>query len=158
MNTSEYAPRTSGSAASADSSMVALPGPSPAGSRSAAAPANSAVRMSVSLVAPGPPAPAAGSTSAASSLVLIRLPLCPRARLADGVARNVGWAFSHTEAPDVEYRQCPIARCPRSVFSAPSSNTCGTRPMSLTTTIVSPLLTAIPADSWPRCCSAYRPK
>ena len=78
-----------------------------------------------------PPAPAAGSTSAASSMVLIRLPLCPRARLADGVARNVGWAFSHTEAPVVEYRQCPIARCPRSVFSAASSNTCGTRPMSL---------------------------
>ena len=29
-----------------------------------------------------------------------------------------------------------------------------TRPMSLKTRICRPLLTAIPADSWPRCCSA----
>ena len=28
----------------------------------------------------------------------------------------------------------------------------------VTTVIVSPSLTAIPADSWPRCCSAYSPK
>ena len=30
--------------------------------------------------------------------------------------------------------------------------------MSLKTMIRLPLLTAIPADSWPRCCSAYKPK
>jgi hypothetical protein len=45
----------------------------------------------------------------ASWRVLIRLPLWPRARLADGVARNVGCAFSQTEEPVVEYRQCPTA-------------------------------------------------
>jgi hypothetical protein len=32
----------------------------------------------------------------------MRLPLCPSAMLPDGVARNVGWAFSHTDAPVVE--------------------------------------------------------
>ena len=118
MNTSEYAPRTSGSAASAPASMP----------RPAAPSANSAVSTSVSEVASRPsPVP----TSAASSRVLIRLPLWPRARLADGVARNVGWAFSQTEEPLVEYRQCPTAMCPRSVFSTDSSKTCGTRPMSL---------------------------
>jgi hypothetical protein len=39
---------------------------------------------------------------AASSRVLIRLPLWPRARLAAGVDRKVGWAFSQVEAPLVE--------------------------------------------------------
>ena len=29
-----------------------------------------------------------------------------------GVARNVGWAFSQTEAPLVEYRQCPTVDVP----------------------------------------------
>ena len=68
---------------------------------------------------------------AASSRVLIRFPLWPSARLAAGVDRNVGCAFSHTDAPLVEYRQCPTAMYPRSVDSAASSNTCATRPMSL---------------------------
>jgi hypothetical protein len=40
---------------------------------------------------------------------LIKLPLWPRARLAVGVDRNVGCAFSHTEEPLVEYRQWPTA-------------------------------------------------
>ncbi len=48
-----------------------------------------------------------------------------------GVDRNVGWAFSHTEEPLVEYRQCPTVMCPRSVFRTDSLKTCGTRPMSL---------------------------
>ena len=95
---------------------------------------------------------------AASSRVLIRLPLWPSARLADAVERNVGCAFSQTEAPVVEYRQWPTAMCPRSVVSTDSSKTWATRPMSLYTTIRLPSLTAMPADSWPRCCSAYRPK
>jgi hypothetical protein len=159
MNTSEYAPRTSGSAARAPASMPWSAAPSSAGR------VNSAVSTSVSDVAPVP-SPAGepfafvplwradASTSAASSRVLIRLPLWPSARLADGVARKVGWAFCHTDDPLVEYRQCPTAMWPRSVLSTDSSNTCGTRPMSLKTTILLPSLTAIPADSWPRCCSA----
>ena len=57
--------------------------------------------------------------------MLIRLPLWPSARLADGVARNVGWAFSQTEEPLVEYRQCPTAMCPCSVLSTDSLKTCG---------------------------------
>ena len=73
----------------------------------------------------------------------------------DAVERKVGWAFFHTLAPVVEYRQCPIARWARpSELSVASLNTWETRPMSLNTTIWVPLLTAIPADSWPRCCSA----
>ena len=33
-----------------------------------------------------------------------------------------------------------------------------TRPMSFTTVASSPSLTAMPADSWPRCCSAKSPR
>ena len=36
------------------------------------------------------------------SAVLVRFPLCPRARLPVAVGRNVGWAFSHTLEPVVE--------------------------------------------------------
>ena len=58
--------------------------------------ANRAVSTSVSEVAwPGPAARA--PASAASSRVLVRLPLWPRARLVVGVARKVGWAFSQIE-------------------------------------------------------------
>ncbi len=42
------------------------------------------------------------ATISASSTVLTRLPLWPRAIDPCAVARNVGWAFSHTEAPVVE--------------------------------------------------------
>ena len=123
MKTSEYAPRTSGSTASALSSTLDIRGS-----------ANSAVSTSVSEVARSPSPPCSASAPlamAASSSVLIRLPLCPRARLATGVDRNVGCAFSHTDAPVVEYRQCPTAIWPRSVDSAASSKTWATRPMSL---------------------------
>jgi hypothetical protein len=116
MNTSEYAPRASGSAARAPASMPWAPPPAACPS---AGRANSAVSTSVSDVAPTPPAGppfasapprrADSSTSAASSRVLIRLPLWPSARPPHGVARNVGWAFCHTDDPLVEYRQCPIA-------------------------------------------------
>ena len=107
--------------------------------------ANRAVSTSVSDVAP-PARPAAWAPSrAASSRVLIRFPLWPRARLADCVARNVGWAFSQTDDPLVEYRQWPTAIWPRMVFSTDSSKTWATSPMSLYTTIRLPSLTAIPA-------------
>src|SRR5215212_9545424 len=44
------------------------------------------------------------------------------------------------------------------VASLRSSKTCETRPMSRIATVRSPSETAIPADSCPRCCSAYSPK
>ena len=73
----------------------------------------------------------------------------------DAVERKVGWAFFQTLAPVVEYRQWPMARWARPRESRLASlKTCETRPMSLKTTICDPLLTAMPADSWPRCCSA----
>ena len=74
-----------------------------------------------------------------------------------GVERNVGCALAHTEAPVVEYRQWPTAMWPRSAVSAGSSKTWATRPISLCTMIRLPSLTAMPADSCPRCCSAYSP-
>ncbi len=136
MKTSENAPCTSGSAASAAASM---PGcapspaanvlPSPSGSRPEAA--NSDVSTSVSEVARLASPPPCRASCAASSRVLVRFPLWPRARLADGVARNVGCAFSQTDEPLVEYRQCPMATYPRRVLSTDSSKTCATRPMSL---------------------------
>ncbi len=119
---------------------------------------NSAVSTSVSEVAAIPPSPwPVSPSSAASSRVLIRFPLCPSARLVVGVERNVGWALAHTEAPVVEYRQCPTAMWPRSAVRAGSSKTWATRPISLCTTMRLPSLTAMPADSCPRCCSAYSP-
>src|SRR3954462_7526734 len=51
-----------------------------------------------------------------------------------------------------------MARWPSSGASRRSSNTWVTRPMSLDTVIVWPSLTAIPADSWPRCWRAYSPR
>ncbi len=61
--------------------------------------------------------------------------------------RKVGCALAQTEAPVVEYRQCPTAMWPRSAVSAGSSNTWATRPISLCTTMRLPSLTAMPADS-----------
>jgi hypothetical protein len=94
MNTRENAPRTRGSTASALSSMLA-------GALEAPVPdTNNSVSTSVSDVAV--PAPRGVPAMAASSRVLIRFPLCPSATLTDGVARNVGCAFSHTDDPVVE--------------------------------------------------------
>src|SRR6516162_8805156 len=50
-----------------------------------------------------------------------------------------------------------MARWPCSPESVRSSKTVATSPMSLTTVTVSPSLTAMPADSCPRCCRAKRP-
>ncbi len=53
---------------------------------------------------------------------------------------------------------CPIATSPGSAWSCCSLKTCATSPMSRTTVSRPPSETAIPADSWPRCWSANRPK
>ena len=108
-------------------------------------------------VLPGPRPPSGSLSRPASSRVLIRFPLWPSARLTVPVERKVGWALAQTEAPVVEYRQWPTAMWPRSAVRAGSSKTWATRPISLCTTMRLPSLTAMPADSCPRCCSAYRP-
>ena len=111
MNTSEKAPRTRGSVAMAAGLDAAV-----SGCRRAARRTGRSARRCRRW--PGPARPVAlPATARPARAVLIRLPLWPRARLAVGVARKVGCAFSHTEAPLVEYRQWPTAMCPRSVFS-----------------------------------------
>ncbi len=86
-----------------------------------------------------------------SSVVLVRLPLWPRANPARPTARYTGWAWIQSLEPAVEYRVWPMAMCPRRPDSFRSSNTVVTRPMSFMTVMTSPSLTAMPADSWPRC-------
>ena len=103
MKTSENAPRTSGSVASAAASTPGWPAPLGGHGRWQRT-APSARRCRTWRARPS--VPAWPVSSPASSSVLIRLPLWPSARLADGVARNVGCAFSQTEDPLVEYRQC----------------------------------------------------
>src|SRR5580700_3665524 len=123
MKTSEKAPRTSGSTAGAAASTpgcepaesgelapladrpVAANSPGWEGSPPFAASllaAKRAVSTSVSEVARLAMPADCWLSRPASSSVLIRLPLWPSARLADGVALKVGCAFSQTEDPLVE--------------------------------------------------------
>jgi hypothetical protein len=129
MNTSENAPRSRGRMSSALASI-----------ERSGCDASNVVTRSVSdvdrigaapLSGSSPRSESSSSTMAASSEVLVRLPLWPSAMEPVAVARNVGWAFSQTLAPVVEYRQWPIDRCPSSADRCDSSNTCATRPMSL---------------------------
>src|SRR5215469_7650735 len=103
MNTSENAPCARGSTASALSSMLVPDRPVAAPDPARSAATNREVRTSVSDVAC--PEPRWVPANAASSSVLIKFPLWPSARLTDGVARNVGCAFSQTDDPVVEYLQ-----------------------------------------------------
>ena len=98
MKTSENAPRAWGSSSTAAASIDS-PGCA----------ASSAVSSSVSEVAwiavPSgrvPDSDSAAATRSASSIVLVRLPLCARARCPVAVPRKVGWAFSQTLDPVVE--------------------------------------------------------
>ena len=86
-----------------------------------------------------------------SSAVLVRFPLWPSANPARPTPRKTGWAWIQSLEPAVEYRVWPMARWPRRPESLRSSNTVVTRPMSFITVMASPSLTAMPADSWPRC-------
>lgn len=100
MKTREKAPLTSGRILAAASSMVSgLPS-------SSVWPARSAVTRSVSLVAATwvarPFSLGSAATISASWAVFTRLPLWPSAIEPCAVARKVGCAFSHTEAPVVE--------------------------------------------------------
>ena len=94
--------------------------------------AMSAVIRSESLVATKAPATPASAALEASSAVFTRLPLWHSARpVPASVVRNVGWAFSHVEAPVVEYRVWPTARYPRRLPRVASSKTWLTSPRSL---------------------------
>jgi len=67
--------------------------------------------------------------------------------------------FDSTELPAVEYRVCPIATLPGSSRRTDGGNTSCTRPMPRWQRTSPPIsIATIPADSCPRCWSAYRPK
>ena len=70
------------------------------------------------------------------------------------IGETFGWALSQILAPVVEYRVCPTAICPWRELRVASSKTWDTNPMSLKTIMWRPSDTAMPADSWPRCCRA----
>ena len=91
----------------------------------------------------------------ASAGVLVRFPLCASANPSAPWERKTGWAACHADSPWVEYRVCPMIWSPSRAASERSLKTEATRPMSFTTVTVSRLALAIPADSWPRCWSAY---
>ncbi len=78
------------------------------------------------------PVTPASAAFTASSAVLTRLPLWHSARpVPASVVRKVGWAFSHVDAPVVEYRVCPTAMWPRRLPRVGSSKTWLTSPRSL---------------------------
>jgi hypothetical protein len=103
-------------------------------------------------------APGSMPASSARWRVFVRLPLWPRAKLRLPTSRNDGWELRQVLDPVVEYRVWPIARWPDSAARVRSSNALDTRPISLTTVMVEPSDTAMPADSWPRCCRAKSPR
>jgi hypothetical protein len=55
--------------------------------------------------------------AAASSAVLVRFPLWPRANPPSALSRYTGCALCHVDDPVVEYRVWPIARWPWRVVS-----------------------------------------
>ena len=94
------------------------------------------------------------SSSRLSSWAFTRLPLWAMAMEPDSKSTTSGWAFFSSELPVVEYRTCPIATCPGSRERISSEKMSATSPISLWKMILSPSELAIPALSWPRCCSA----
>src|SRR5579859_51012 len=113
------------------------------------------VSSAVSKVAPS------SSSCLRSASALSRLPLWAMAPGPScGCTNGSGCAFSARLEPVVEYRVCPRARIEPSPISLTCSgeNTWATRPMARRTCTFVPSETAIPADSWPRCCSENKPK
>ncbi len=144
MATTEYAP-------SNRRIVAATASGNGAGSR-----ARSAAMTSVSeLDASRTPAASSSSRSGPGST---RLPLWASAMVRIAPWTTSGCAFAHRAPPVVEYRVWPMATSPGSAASFSSSNTWGTSPISRTAVTRPPSKTAMPADSWPRCCSAKRPK
>src|SRR3712207_7656626 len=64
------------------------------------------------------------------------------------------WRDWSSDVCSSDLRTCPTAMSPASALSLASSNTCETRPRSRTVMMWPRSAEAIPADSWPRCCSA----
>ena len=92
------------------------------------------------------------------SAALIRLPLWATATGPRWNCRSSGWALHSLELPVVEYRTWPMAAVPASSsLSIRGVNTWLTSPMPVWPLIVWPSVTAMPADSWPRCCWAKMP-
>src|SRR3989442_544311 len=73
------------------------------------------------------------------------------------VLTTIGWAFSRTLDPVVEYRTWPIPLFPRRSMRSSFEKTSCTRPMPRLD-FISPLYTARPADSWPRCWRIRKPR
>ena len=138
------APRRRGST-SASAASKASPGSMSVRDTSSRA-SSSATRSLSEVTVPG-----SIPASVASCAVLTRLPLWPRANSKWSAPRYTGWALRQVLDPVVEYRVWPMARSPVRAARVRSSKTFDTRPMSLTTVRASPSLTAMPADSWPRC-------
>src|SRR3989449_2946173 len=84
-------------------------------------------------------------------------PLCARAMSPYEVLTTIGWAFSRTLDPVVEYRTWPIPLFPRRSMRSSFEKTSWTRPMPRFD-FISPLYTARPADSWPRCWRIRKPR
>src|SRR5436309_4829079 len=84
-------------------------------------------------------------------------PLCASAMSPYEVLTTIGWAFSRTLDPVVEYRTWPIPLFPRRSMRSSFEKTSCTRPMPRFD-FISPLYTARPADSWPRCWRTRNPK
>src|SRR5262249_45895870 len=70
----------------------------------------------------------------------------------------IGCALRTLELPPVEYRTCPMARWPGSRRRRSRLKTSATHPIAFSTWKARPSVAAMPADSWPRCCSAYSPR
>src|SRR5579862_9890924 len=100
----------------------------------------------------------ASSSPARSIGALTRLPLWASASVPHGVSSMKGCAFARCAPPIVEYRTCPMPTPPGSRARRSGVKTCATSPMSLTRCVCEPSQVAMPALSWPRCCSAYRPR
>jgi len=62
----------------------------------------SVVACNPALIGNSPDVVASALNLSERSAVLVKFPLCPRARLPVAVGRKVGWAFSHTLEPVVE--------------------------------------------------------
>ena len=98
------------------------------------------------------------SSSVRSASALTRLPLWATATAPPAYCTATGWAFFTCDAPVVEYRTWPMAAPPLSRSRTGAVKMSATSPMSRWTWSVSPSVATIPADSWPRCCSAWRPR
>ena len=98
------------------------------------------------------------TSSSRSSGALTRLPLWQSAICPCEHSIRIGCALTIRLSPKVEYRTCPMAARPDSPWRTSSSNTSLTCPMARDSCTRPSRTEAMPALSWPRCCSAYNPR